>query len=224
MRKLTPLYVTVLAMFTVLVGTAPVSAGEFVGGINLGAEAGFGGHVHGTFRNFTQDLPLSARFTAGYHKASAGDPFAARRVFINNNTNGTPEDSAKYLQARFDLVFPVFKVGPQQIFLFGGPRVAKYSAEFVYVGGNEDFEVKTSPWGIGMGLETAFAVNDRTDFLIQVGLDHFSKSDLEGHDTIYTADGDYINPREDYTWDSANDAVDQPETEVLVMVGMQIKL
>ena len=45
MRKLTPLYVTVLAMFTVLVGTAPVSAGEFVGGINLGAEAGFGGHV-----------------------------------------------------------------------------------------------------------------------------------------------------------------------------------
>ena len=60
--------------------------------------------------------------------------------------------------------------------------------------------------------------------MIQVGLDHFLKSDMEGHDTTYTADGDHINPREDYDWDSANEAVDQPETEVLVMIGLQMKL
>lgn len=224
MRKITPLFISVLAIITVLVGVSPLQAGDFRAGLNLGTEAGFGGHLHGTFYNFTQDLPLSARFTLGYHKANAGDPYAARRVFINNNTNGTPEDSAKYLQARFDLVFPLMKMGPQQIYLFGGPRLAKYAAEFVYVGGNEDFEVKTNPWGIGFGLESYFAINDRADFMIQVGLDHFMKSDLEGHDTTYTADGDHINPREDYTWDSANEAVDQPETEVLIMVGLQLKL
>jgi hypothetical protein len=224
MRKLTPLYAFVLVLFSVFLGSAPVQAGDFIGGVNLGTEAGFGVHLHGTFRNFTQDLPLSARFTFGYHSANAGDPYAARRVFINNNTNGTPEDSAKYLQGRFDLVFPVLSLGNQKVFMFAGPRLAKYTAEFIYVGGNEDFEVKTSPWGAGFGLETYFAINHRTDFMIQLGLDHFLKSDLEGHDTTYTADGDHINPREDYDWDSANEAVDQPETEILAMIGIQMKL
>ena len=221
-----PLKQTLLAItaFTLLCGASPTLAGDFVTGLNLGTEAGFGAHIHGTFRNFTQDLPLSVRFTAGYHKANAGDPYAARQVFINDNTNGTPEDSAKYYQFRFDLVFPVMKAGKQQLFLFAGPRLAKYTAQFVYVGGNEDFEIKTNPWGIGLGLESYFAINQSTDFLIQVGLDHFLEADIEGHDTIYTTDGDHINPRDGYDYGSADEAVDQPKTEVLIMVGLQIRL
>ena len=211
-----------LVLVIILAATPPSQATDFTAGLDLGTEAGFGVHAHGTFRHFTRDLPLSARFTIGYHKTNAGDPYAARRVFINDNTNGTPEDSAKYLQFRFDLTFPLLKIGGQQLHLFGGPRYAKYTAEFVYVGGNEDFEVRSNPWGLGLGLESFFPINGRTDFLIRLGVDHFLPADLAGHDTTYTPDGDHINPRDGYDYDSADEAVDQPKTEILVMLGLQI--
>lgn len=108
--------------------------------------------------------------------------------------------------------------------MFLGPRYASYTAEFVYVGGNEDFEVRTSPWGAGLGLETNFAISDRTDFAIKLGLDHFLESDLTGHDTTYSPDGNHINPRDGYDYQSADDAVDQPKTEILIMVGLRIGL
>lgn len=224
MRKLTSSQVVILVLFTLAAWPRLVSAGDFTVGLNVGAEAGPGGHLHGTFRDFAAELPLSARFALGYHKTDAGDPFAARRVFINDNTNGTPEDSARYLQARFDLVFPLTRLGPQRIYLFGGPRWADYTAEFVYVGGNEDFEVRTSPWGLGLGIETYITIKPGTDFILQVGLDHFQTDTLDGHDTAYTPGGDHINPRDGYDYGSADEAVNQPRTELLMMMGLQFRL
>lgn len=203
---------------------SPVQAGGFAAGANLGTQAGPGIQAQGTFVNFTTEAALSARFSLGYHRTDAGDPYAARQVFINDNTNGTPEDSARYLQFRFDLVFPVMRWGRQEILLFAGPRHARYTAEYIYVGGNEDFEVRTNPWGAGLGLESHFAVGDRSDFLLQVGLDHFLKADLAGHDTTYTVDGDHINPRDGYDYGSADQAVGQPRTEILLMAGLQVRL
>lgn len=218
-------WVAVLAALLVAMQAGePGFAGELAAGLTLGTEAGFGAHAQGTLRNFTRDFPLSARFSLGYHRAGAGDPLAARSVFINDNTNGTPEDSARYFQARFDLMFPVLRLGVQPVYLFGGPRLARYSAEFIYVGGNEDFEVVSNPWGVGVGLETLFAINDRSDFLIQVGIDHFLAADLSGHDTTYAPDGTDLNPRDGYDYDAADEAVDQPRTEILVMAGLQIRL
>jgi hypothetical protein len=224
MSKRTSSWVVMLIFITVAGTPLCGQAGDFTLGLNVGTEAGPGGHLHGTFRNFAAELPLSARFSLGYHKSDAGDPFAARRIFINDNTNGTPEDSARYYQARFDLVFPLASLGPQQIYLFGGPRWADYAAEFVYVGGNEDFEVRTSPWGAGVGLETHFAIKPGTDFVLQVGLDHFQTDTLDGHDTAYTPDGDHINPRDGYDYESADEAVNQPRTEILLMMGLQEKM
>ena len=224
MRKFTSFFVGILALLALGGGAQTAVAGDFTVGLNVGAEAGPGGHLHGTFREFAAELPLSARFSLGYHRSDAGDPYAARRVFINDNTNGTPEDSARYLQARFDLVFPLTKLGPQRIFLFGGPRWADYTAEFVYVGGNEDFEVRTSPWGVGLGVETYIAIKPGTDFVLQVGLDHFQTDTLDGHDTAYTPDGDHINPRDGYDYESADEAVNQPATELLMMMGLQFRL
>lgn len=219
------LWAAVMAALLLLAGSGQGSqAGELAAGVALGAESGFGAHAQGILRDFTRDVPLSARLTLGYHRAAAGDPLAARRIFINDNTNGTPEDSARYFQVRFDLMYPVWQLGGQPVYLFGGARLARYRAEFVYVGGNEDFEVTTDPWGVGLGLETVFAVNDRSDFLIQVGIDHFLAADLSGHDTTYAPDGVNINPRDGYDYDLADEAVDQPRTELLVMAGLQIRL
>ncbi len=211
---------TIVLLLSLGLISGPGLAGEIVGGIGVGTSGGLGIQASTTLANFTRDLPLSARFVLGYHSANAGDPYAARRVFINDNTNGTPEDSASQWQFRFDLLFPVFQLGTQEIFLFGGPRHVRYTANFNYVGGNENFDVTANPWGLGLGLETRFAINDNTSFQLQLGLDYYSDVALSGHDTVYTPDGDHVNPRDGYDYSSANDAVDQPSVEVLAMMGL----
>ncbi len=224
MKRINQVGLGALVMLLFAAGASPAAAGDFVAGMNMGTEAGFGVHLHGTFRDFTRDVPLSLRLAVGYHVANAGDPYLARRVFINDNTNGTPEDSAKYLQFRCDLLFPLLKAGRQQIHLFGGVRHARYKAEFIYVGGNEDFEIRTNPWGLGLGVESYFPLSDSAEFMLQLGVDHFLDAEIYGHDTTYTPDGDHINPRDGYGYDDADDAIDQPRTEILAMVGIQFRL
>lgn len=200
----------------------PVMAGEFMGGLGVGTSGGLGVQASAGLSNFTRDLPLSVRFVLGYHSGNAGDPYAARQVFINDNTNGTPEDSAHQWQYRFDLLFPVYHLGTQEILLFGGPRLARYTANFNYVGGNENFDVTANPWGAGLGLETRFAINDNTSFQLQLGVDYYQQVELSGHDTIYTPDGDHVNPRDGYDYSDADDAVDQPSVEILAMMGLLV--
>jgi len=107
------------------------------------------------------------------HTANAGDPYAARQIFINDNTNGSPEDSA-------------------------------------------------SPWGAGLGLETRFVISESTSFQVQLGVDYYQEVELSGHDTVYTPDGDHINPRDGYDYSDADDAVDQPSVEILAMMGLLV--
>ncbi len=199
-----------------------VNAGQFQGNLNLGTIGGPGVQLGGTVANFTSELPISARLLLGYHSASAGDPYIARQVFINDNTNGTPTDNAHTWQFRFDLIFPIFQLGPQEIFLFGGPRHCRYTANFNYVGGNENFDVKANPWGGGLGLETRFKISNKTSFQIQVGMDYYQDVQLTGHDTAYTPEGDHVNPRDGYDYSSADAAVDQPDIEILAMFGLMV--
>ena len=155
---------------------------------------------HGTFRNFTQDLPLSARFTAGYHKASAGRSLCGPPGFHQQqhqrHTRGQRQVPAGAIRPGLSRVQGGDLSRSSCSGDRGWPSTPPSSSTW---GATKISRSRPAPGASEWAWETAFAVNDRTDFLIQVGLDHFSKSDLEGHDTIYTADGDYINPREDYT-------------------------
>ena len=213
--------VLVLVM-CLMIPTRPVMAAEFAASLSGGANGGGGFHLSGAALDFTRDVPLSARFSMGYFSSSAGDPYAARHVFINDNTNGSPEDDAHQWQFRFDLMFPAFQFGPQQIYIFGGPRYARYTANFNYVGGNEHFDVVANPWGFGAGLETRFAIGARTSLLLQLGLDRYQDTALTGHDTTYTPEGDHINDRDGYDYGSADEAVDQPDLEVMAMLGLMV--
>ncbi len=128
MRTLTLLTILLIALAAIL--PQPAVAGPFYGGVNLGYTGGLGIHFTGSFMEFTRDLPLSARLTLGYNSASPGDPYAARRIFINDNTNGDPEKSAHTWQFRFDLMFPAFKLGLSAAGLRGGlcPRAGSERA------------------------------------------------------------------------------------------------
>lgn len=217
--------VTTASLLLALTLMMPLStqAAEFHAGLNAGYTGGLGIQASGTFMDFARDLPLSARFSLGYVNAPAGDPYAARRVFINDNTNGDPEKSAKTWQFRFDLMFPAFKVGPQTLYLFAGPRHARYTAKYKFIGGNEFFDIGSNPWGAGFGFESWFVINESTDFVLQAGLDWYADATIEGHDTAYLPSGDHVNPRDGYDYNSADDAIDQPKLEALGMMGLRFR-
>ena len=118
-----------------------------------------------------------------------GDPLAARRVFINNNTNGTPDESGHSWQLRLDLARPVARLGRAPVNLGLGVRKAFFTGTFDYIGGNENFDVTCRPWGVGFAFDTAFAISRGSDLTLAMGLDRYFGATLEGHDTAYSPAG-----------------------------------
>ncbi len=46
-------------------------------------------------------------------------------------------------------------------YLVFGPRFSTFTGDFKYVGGNEDFEVKSHQWGIGADIENHFRTGQK---------------------------------------------------------------
>jgi len=213
--------IVVMAIMVAAAGTT--IAGETTLGLGVGATAGLGVQADVTFSQFTRNSPLSLRFSTAYSTRDAGSALDTRRVFINDNTNGTPTESADTWQLRLDLLIPVAKLGQSPVNLGAGVRKTWFTATFDFVGGNEKYDIVSDPWGVGVYLDTSLEMSDRWSFLIQVGVDYFFKSRIEGHDTAYEPDGDDVNPRNDYTWDDANDSVNQPyEFEPFGLIGLRL--
>jgi hypothetical protein len=195
-------------------------AADFVADLQLGYEGAPGAQAGMSVKNFASGLPLALRLGVGYSRPEPGSAADARRIFINDATNGTPEKSAQAWTLRFDMVAPVEILGSSNVHLFGGFRRTYYTANFKYIGGNEDFDVTTEPWGLGAGIGGSFAMGGRMDFLLNAGFDYYFSDTLKGHDTSYNKDGEDVNPRNDYTWDDADAAVSQPGFELLFMLGV----
>ncbi len=196
---------------------------EFAAGLQLGYAAGFSIQAHGVAAGFAQGFPLRTRLGIGYTSVEPGQALDARRVFINNNTNGTPEERGRVWDFKFDLLFPVDVLSLQRAYAFGGVRHARFNANFRFVGGNEDFDVRSNHWGFGGGLETYFGVSPRLDMILTGGLEYFFASTLTAHDTAYSPDGDDVNPREDYTYADADAAVGQPKFAPTLLMGLSYR-
>ncbi len=84
--------------------------------------------------DFAQGFPLTVEAALGYTSREPGDPLAARRIFINDNTNGTPESSGSAWNACLDFMYKVHALGLQDVSLFAGPRYSLFRGDFVYVG------------------------------------------------------------------------------------------
>jgi hypothetical protein len=216
--------VAVLTPTVLLVICTCAAAAETSLGLGFGATAGFGVQADITFQDFTRNIPLSFRFSGAYSGRDAGNALDARRVFINDNTNGTPEQSGSTWQLRLDLMAPAAMLGPVPVRIGAGLRKAYFTASFDFVGGNEKFDVSSDPWGAGAFAEGAFDVSDALVFTLQLGLDYFFDARLEGHDTAYEPDGDDVNPRNDYTWETANDAINQPRLEPYGLIALRLRL
>jgi hypothetical protein len=171
-------------------------------------------------RDFAQGFPLLARFRLARTSVEPGSAPDARRIFINDATNGTPKEAGRTWDFGLDGLYPI---GPRTRFL-GGVRYTRFTANFKYVGGNEDFDVTSGHWGLAAGIEAEFPMGSRMNLLLSGGGEYFFSARLSGHDTSYSPDGDNVNPRRDYTYADADDAVDQPTWRPVVLVGFSYRL
>jgi hypothetical protein len=190
-----------------------------VGGF-VGYQAGLSLQAFGLVRDFAQGFPLQARLRLARTSVEPGSAPDARRIFINDATNGTPKEAGSAWDLGVDGLYPM---GNRSRF-FGGVRYSSFKANFKYVGGNEDFDVTSSHWGLAAGVEAEYPMGSKMSLLLSAGGEYFFSSRLTGHDTSYSPDGDNVNPRRDYTYSDADDAIDQPVFRPVALVGFSYRL
>ena len=200
-------------------------------GLSTGYNNGFGVQLNGTALKPLQSLPIQLRVGIGYTKLDSGNAADARRIFINNATNGVPEEKAKAFDYRLDVLWNSNLFNLEEAYWVLGPRYSSYTANFKYVGGNEDFDVTSKQFGVGLGGESRFKISNKLKLITAVGLDFFFNNTLKGHDTSYSPDNDNVNPRNDnenndtqFTFDDANEAIKQPSFMPRIMLGVLFSL
>ncbi len=192
----------------------------FTGNIQMGFYDGAGVHFSGTFANFAQGFPFALRIGMGHSWVPAGDAMQARRIFIDQNTNGEPRSRARVWDGRLDLMYPVKLFSMDRAKIFGGVRRTDFNAYFEYIGGNETFDVINKEWGVGGGLESAFALSPIVDVLVSCGVDYYFRGELSGHDTYYNADGNDLNPKENFSYADADAVINDPGVNTRIMIGI----
>lgn len=188
----------------------------YAAGLQAGYNNGLGFQGSFTIRNLAEDFPFSIKLGVGVSFLDPGIPLDAREIFINDATNGVPEKSGKLIDFRADFLYQL----TNRTYLYAGPRFSMFTANFNFIGGNEDFDITTNQWGAGVGVENAFRITPMLDLVFNFGYDFFFASTLYGHDTSYSPDGQNVNQRKDFTYDDADKSVNQPKHSFRVMAGL----
>ena len=130
-----------------------------------GYKGGVGFRLAGSVSNFAQGFPVSVEAGVSYTSLDPGRSAEVRKIFINDATNGTPEKSGWIWGFHLDFLFPARWLGLAECSVLPRCPAVSFTGDFVYVGGNEDFEVTANAWGVGTGLRTTFPMGtvDRTD-------------------------------------------------------------
>ena len=173
----------------------------------------------GTAAHLWKGVPLAFDLGVGHAFVDPGDAAAARRVFINENTDGTPEKSGGVWDFRADAVWKLKVWRIDDAGLFAGVRYSMFRGRFKYVGGNEDFTISSDAWGVGVGARATWPVTHRLAVTAALSLDWFPTQTLYGHDATYSSNN-VNNGRENFTWSDANAAVNQPWLLPSFLVGM----
>ncbi len=198
-------------------------------GLLTGYNGGFGIQPQLIIYNITKDVPMHLKISLGYTFLNPGNALDARRIFINDNTNGTPEKSGRNIDFHMDFMFPNELLNNS--YLGFGPRYSSFKADYKFIGGNEFFDVVSQQWGLGIILGNFFKINKQLNMEFSVGADYYFPSTITGHDTSYSPDDDNINPRNDsqnnnepYTYDDADNAINQPKFVPRLLFGLNFQL
>lgn len=209
-----------ILLLVLVLGLGTVRAADFsIGGL-VGYKGGAAVRLTGTLSNFAEEFPLALEFGAGLTWMDPGNAAEARRIFINDATNGTPEKSGSQWDLRLDFLYRLKVMGRSRIYAYAGVRRSMFTGNFKFVGGNEDFDVTCNQWGLGLGLKGAFAMGKNFDFTMALGFDQFFGNTLQGHDTSYSPDGETVNGHHEYTYDDADAAINQPKFQPTALIGI----
>ncbi len=234
MQKITIIFIGLFMLFSshlVNAQSNAVNRFKLSSGIITGYNGGYGFQANFTVHKPAQSFPMELRFGIGYNIMNPGDALDARRIFINNATNGIPKEKGHSIDYRLDFLvaYSIFKI--KHSYIVFGPRYSSFLANFNFVGGNEDFDVKSKQWGIGLGAESHFKMAAKIDLLVSAGLDYYFPSTLYGHDTSYSPDDQNINTRNDnenndepFTYNDADAAINQPKFTPRLMIGINYRL
>jgi hypothetical protein len=211
--------VSAVSVLLVLASTAGWSTGFNVG-LGFGLKGGFSYRATAGISDFARGFPFGLDLSATYSTINPGDPLRARRIFINQNTNGTPEKSGWTWDLRMDFMYNMRPQNVKGLYLFAGPRVSFFTADFNYVDGNEDFEVTSAQWGVGVGAKGVFSITPSLDLTMTAGVDGYFPATLYGHGTTYTPDDMNVNAKEEFTYKDAAAAIRTPRFQPVLMMGL----
>ena len=204
---------------------------KYSAGIITGYNRGFGIQTNLTAYNFGPTFPVKLRFGIGLSLIDPGNAADARRIFINNATNGVPEKNGRSFDFRLDFMFPKTIFGNKNSYLTFGPRFSTFRGHFDYVDGNEVFDLTSTQWGAGAGIENQFKLTPKLSLVLNYGLDIYLPSTLTGHDTSYSPNNDNVNPEENnqnndnpFTYKDADKAIRQPFIMPHIMIGVNFNL
>ncbi len=219
MRSLFYIIILSLIVFTTSFSQSNYYYGpKFYGGVSIGYYGGFGIQGNGTISHFVREIPLSFRIGLGYTSIDPGRPVDARKIFINDATNGVPEKSGRVWDMRADFLYPIRLFSHSSI--YAGIRYSLFTADFRFIDGNEFFTISNEEFGLGGGLETQFSISSNMYLVFSAGADYYFSGAIYGHDTSYSPDGQDVNPRNDYTFNDADNAINQPKLQPRAMIGI----
>jgi len=94
---------------------------KYSAGIITGYNRGFGIQTNLTAYNFGPTFTAKLRFGIGLSLIDPGNAADARRIFINNATNGVPEKNGRSFDFRLDFMFPKTIFGDKNSYLVLAP-------------------------------------------------------------------------------------------------------
>ncbi len=211
-----------LIMVVIAMVIKPAKAVKYSTSFALGYTNGTGLQVNGMISDLSSNFPFKMRMGLGYTMISnPGKALDARKIFINNATNGRPEKKGWSWNFKFDLLYSVHWFKLSNAYFYAGPRYVKFTGNFNFVNGNEDFDITSKHWGVGIGLLSSFPINKKLDLYVDGGLDYYFPSTLYGHDTSYSPDNENVNPRENFTYKDADAAINQPKFVLNLLMGLR---
>ncbi len=216
-------YLPALFLLSVL---SAAFAQELHQGISLGYQEDIAGYVSLDVENLNQGIPLSFGIRLGYsYQFDSGNAEDARKIFINDNTGGTIQKFGSSILLAADLRYRLYQNENLALRLFGGPRGALYQAHYAYLGDNEDFDVRSNQGGAGAGVQVVIPINQQASLTMSAGIDYYFPATLQGHGQfLYNPESIDDNPRNDYGWEDADAAVNQPGISTPAYFGIRWKL
>lgn len=215
-----------LILFIIFIPVA-LSSLETYQEVALGYSEDLGVYMGLRLDNLSTDSPFFIQARGGYiYQKDPGNAEDARSIYINDGTGGSIEEYGESYLLALDLGYKLSQWNGQTIEVSISGLWNHYKAHFGFIGDNEVFAVKTSAFGLGLGGALRIPLSKtQNSLMIKTTVEYYPKTLIEAHGTFYyTPSGDDDNVRNDYTYEDADGAINQPEFRFSVLVGFLYKI